>query len=357
MQGPKGSHGGSRTRVAVMGAGSIGCYVGGWLATHHDVTLVGRSAVVDTIADVGLTVTDIDGASRTTPPSMLRLSTEASAVTGADVVLVCTKSAGTAAATGQLAPFVRRETILISLQNGLRNAAAIESALEPCFPSRADRPLVLSGMVPFNVVRSGPAAWTQTVDGRLLLKDHPRVEGLARSAREAGLDVGLHPDMRAVLYAKLLLNLNNAVNALSGVPLAQQLRDRDHRRVLAACQDEALAVARAAALSPARLTTLPPGLMPRVLRLPTPVFTALAATQLRISGSARSSMADDVAAGRPTEIGELQGVVAELGERYDVATPVSHALVALVREAERAGQAGGCPHRWGGAELRAAVGV
>lgn len=335
-----------------MGAGSVGCYVGGRLSGVNPVTLVGRPAVVDALEAEGLTTVDLDGRRRTTSPDRLTLSTEASSVMGAEVVLLSTKSADTQSATTLVAPFLSSETIVISLQNGLRNATVIEGALAGVFPSRADRPLVLSGMVPFNVVRSGPASWTQTVSGTVTVKDHPRVDAFVLAARQAGLPVDVHPDMRSVLVAKLLLNLNNAINALSGRPLAEELRDRDFRRVLAACQDEALDVARAASVTPARLTPLPPAAMPALLRSPTPVFASVARTQLKISPDARSSMADDLDAGRLTEIGELQGAIADLGETYGVPTPVSHAVVALVREAEAAGER---RHRWTGSELWRAV--
>lgn len=335
-----------------MGAGSIGCFVGAHLAPAADVTLVGRPGILDAVAADGLTAVDLRGRRRTVPASELRLSTEASAVMDCDIVLLCTKSTVTADAAAMIAPFLEPDTIVVSLQNGLRNATAVDEALAQTFPSRAGRPLVLSGMVPFNVVRSAPAAWDQTVSGSIVVKDHPRVEPLVRAAGVGGLRIDVDPDMRSILFAKLLLNLNNAVNALSGEPLARQLRDRDHRRVLAACQDEALAVARAASVSPARLTPLPPAAMPALLRSPTPLFATLARTQLTIGPDARSSMADDLAAGRPTEIGELQGVISDLGDRFGVATPVSRALTALVREAE---QAGDVRRRWSGRELRRAV--
>lgn len=325
-----------RLRIAVMGAGSVGCYVGAHLTRTCHVTLIARPTVLDAIGD-GLTVTDLPGRTTTVAPPELALSTEASAVMGADVVLLTTKSADTSAATAQIAPFLHGDAIVVSLQNGLRGARLIDAALSAAHPSKATRPLVLSGMVPFNVIRTAPDHWKQATSGELIVKDHPRVDPLVKAMRGAGLAIGVHPDMRAVLYAKLLLNLNNPINALSGDPLATELRDRDHRWVLAACQDEALAVAKEAAIQPARLTALPASRMPALLRSPTPVFSTLARTQLTISPDARSSMSDDLALGRPTEIAELQGLVVDLGETYGVPTPVCRAVRDLIRQAEAEG--------------------
>lgn len=343
-----------RTKVAVMGAGSIGCYLAGWLAAAADITLIGRPALVDAIGREGLTVTDLAGRTRTVPPHSLTLATEPSAVVGADYVLLTTKTVDLTAATQQIAPYLQHDSVVISFQNGLRNASAIDEALAGAFPSRASRPLVLSGMVPFNVVRTADAHWTQTNSGRPVAKDHPRIDPFVRVAQGGGLRIEVDPDMRAVLFGKLLLNLNNAVNALTGLPLAVELRDRDCRHVLAACQDEALALARRVGVTPKRMTPLPAAAMPSLLRSPTPVFTNLARATLKVAPTARSSMADDLDAGRPTEIDELQGFVVQFGANHGAAAPVSARIVDLVREAEAAGPD---RHRWTGAQLRRAVGL
>lgn len=343
-----------RTQVAIMGAGSIGCHLGGWLASNAEVTLIGRAPIIDAIEAQGLTVSDLDGHRRTVAPTSLTLATEASAVVDADYVLMTTKSNGTARATRQIAPYLDPDSVVVSFQNGLRAASIIDEALGSAFPSRASRPLALSGMVPFNVVRTGDTHWAQTVSGRMKVKDHPRIDPFIRAAHGAGLQIGVEPDMRAVLFGKLLLNLNNAVNALTGQPLAIQLRDRDCRTVLAACQDEALVLARRLGVSPARMTPLPPALVPSLLRSPNPVFTTLSRASLKVSPQARSSMADDLSAGRSTEIDEMQGAIVALGRTHGTSTPVSSRIVDLVREAE---EAGADRRRWTGAQLRDAVGL
>ncbi len=343
-----------RTRVTVMGAGSIGCFLGGWLAAAADVTLIGRAPIIDALERDGLTVTDLRGRTRTVPPNSLTLTTDPSAVVGSDYVLMTTKTTGTHAATALVAPHLRDDSVLVSFQNGLRNASAIDEALSTSFTSRASRPLVLSGMIPFNVVRAAETHWEQTVSGRIKVKDHPRIDPFVSAAHGSGLRVEMEPDMRAVLFGKLLLNLNNAINALTGLPLAVELRDRDCRMVLAACQDEALALARRVGTPVARMTPLPPAFVPAVLRSPTRVFASISRASLKVSPRARSSMADDLERGRPTEIGELQGAVAALGELHGSPAPVCTRIVELVREAEAAGPD---RRRWTGAQLRQAVGL
>ena len=92
--------------------------------------------------------------------------------------------------------------------------------------------------------------------------------------------------------------------------------------------------------------------MTRILETPTALFTLLARTALSVHPKARSSMADDLDRGRPTEIAELQGEIIRLGLAHGIPTPVSKALVRLVGEAEADGPG---RRRWSGPALLAEV--
>ncbi len=319
------------TRIAVFGAGAIGCWVGGVLAASGtDVTLVGRKRVMGELAS-GLTTSELDGQTRTVAlGGKLTVATEAAAVGGADVVLVTVKSAQTAGAGGELAGVLPEDAIVVSFQNGVRNADVLRAAL----PGRR----VLAAMVPWNVVRRGEGAYHRASSGMLRIDDDPAAAPVLAACRAAGLAIEARNDMAAVQWAKLVMNLNNAINALSGLPLATELGQRSYRRCLAAAQAEALALLAIAKQDVARLTALPPSWMPRLLGAPDRVFGLLAKRIIAIDPEARSSMWDDFEAGRPTEIDFLQGEVVTLGEQLGRQAPVNRALVRLVRAAESGGK-------------------
>lgn len=142
--------------------------------------------------------------------------------------------------------------------------------------------------------------------------------------------------MRAVQWAKLLLNLNNAVNALANLPLRDELAQRAYRRCVALAQREALHWLARAAIRPARLTPLPAGWLPAVLDLPDPAFRVLGGRMLAIDPLARSSMSDDLASGRATEVEWINGEVVRLAAHFGGQAPVNARLCALVHDAERA---------------------
>jgi len=240
------------------------------------------------------------------------------------------KSAQTAEAGATLAGVVRENAIVISLQNGVRNVDVLRAAL----PGRR----VLAGMVPWNVVRQRAGHYHRGSSGTLMIEQDTGAAPFVDACRAADLPVVLRTDMLAVQWAKLVMNLNNAINALSGQPLATELAQRPYRRVLAAAQREALHVLAAANQPLARLTPVPPRLMPRLLELPDRVFAVLARRTIAIDPNARSSMWDDLEAKRPTEIDYLQGEVVALARRLGREAPVNAKLVELVRAAEAGGR-------------------
>jgi 2-dehydropantoate 2-reductase len=299
---------------------------------------------LDPIAADGLTLGRSGKPTTTVVPDALTLTTDPRAAADADVVLVTTKSHDTETVARSAAAHLTPGTVTISLQNGLHNPARLRGILAGP---------VLAGVVTYNVVRAAPATYLQATSGELLVEGSPAGAPFARAAAAAGVPIGQRKDIVGVQHAKLLMNLNNAVNALSGRPLGEQLADRGYRRVLALCQEEALSAFAAAGVTPARLSPLPPSARVKVLRASDSIFTTMARTALKVHPDARSSMADDLAAGRRTEIDELQGAVVGLGAEHGVATPVNYRIAALVRAAEEDG-----PHdqtAWSSAELLEAV--
>ncbi|MFI9761336.1 2-dehydropantoate 2-reductase [Streptomyces sp. NPDC051963] len=327
----------TRPRIAVMGAGSIGCHLGGHLvAAGHDVAFIGRPATLDVLRERGLTLSSSVRQPVHLAADRLTLSTTPGAAADADYVLVTVKTMGTQAAAKDLAAQLAPGAVVVSFQNGLHNPATLRAEL----PGHT----VLAGMVPYNVVQPEPGTVHQGMPGRLMTEPD---EALHAAIRTAGLAIEARTDMPAVQHAKLLMNLNNAINALSGLPLRDQLGQRSYRRCLALCQREALAAFRAAGVTPARLGPTSPGITPYALGLPDAAFRRVAAASLRIDAHARSSMWEDLQRGRPTEIDTLQGEIVALATAHGRSAPASARLVALVHEAEST------PRQWSGSELYA----
>lgn len=329
----------AQRNICIFGAGSIGCYVGGRLAaTGSAVRFVARPRIAQELAAHGLHLTDFLGADLRLRPGDLNVYTTPEAAATADLILVTVKSAATEEAGRSLAPLARPDTVIISFQNGLHNAEVLRTLLPRC--------VVLTGMVPFNVVNRGQGAFHQGSEGVLEAEQSVHLQPFLAAFERAGLPLLQHAEMLAVQWAKLLLNLNNPVNALSNLPLKQQLSQRAFRRCVGLAQREGLGLLDAIAIKPARLTPLPPHWIPRLMDVPDVLFRLLANRMLAIDPLARSSMWEDLELGRKTEVEYINGEVVRLAEKLGRSAPVNARLMALIHAAEQGGK-----RDWRGEEL------
>ena len=332
--------------VGILGAGSIGAYLGGRLTAAGVTTvLVARQPLVDAVARDGLHLSSLDGFDQTLPPSSVHIVTNPLVLASCDFILVTVKGHDTVHVARQLPTIVRHDAIVVSFQNGVGNVEILHRAL--------GEHAVLPGMVPFNVLRRGEAHFHQGTSGALAIQSLPdgRHAPLVEALDKAGLPTHAYDDLRGIQWGKLLVNLNNSINALSGLPLQQQLAQRPYRKVMAACVREGLRVLKRAGIKPKIDAPLPPSLVPALMELPNAIFRIAAKRIVAIDPNARSSMWEDLQRGRKTEVDLLNGEIVRLGAQLDVPTPINQRIVDLVKEAENRG----APPSLGADELRRRV--
>jgi 2-dehydropantoate 2-reductase len=315
--------------IGVAGAGSIGCFVGGMLAAAgRRVKVLARPRAIQEIKDNGLRLTSFEGLERNVAANQLTLSEDASIFGDVGVVLVTVKSADSADMAEIIVKYAPPDAVIVSLQNGVGNVSVLRQRL-------AGR-RVLAGMVPFNVIPAGAGRFHRSTSGDIVIEQD--AAGTAAQLSVPGLKMRATSDIAGVQWGKLLVNLNNALNALSDLPLRQQLAQRAWRRLFAAQMAEGLLAVRAEGIRPVSSTPVPAGWTPHLLRLPDAIFGALLASTMKIEPEARSSMWEDLKRGRRTEIDYLQGVISEIADRHGLQVPLSRRIVALIGDAEAAGQ-------------------
>lgn len=315
--------------ICVAGAGSIGCFVGGMLrAGGRPVSLLARPRVIQEIEVNGLKVTSFEGIEHRLTSAEITLSADPKIFAEAGIILVTVKSDDTPEIADLIAKHASKDAVVVSLQNGTGNVSVLREKL----PGRH----VLAGMVPFNVLALGDGHFHRATSGEILLEKDDA--GTAAELRQPELAFRAVDNITGVQWGKLLINLNNALNALSGLPLRDQLAQRPWRVLLADQLREALAVIKAEGIVPVSSTPLPPSLTPFVLKLPDFLFQRIAASMVKIDPKARSSMWEDLQRGRRTEIDHLQGLIVRLAQRHGLKAPLSASIAALVRNAEQAGK-------------------
>jgi 2-dehydropantoate 2-reductase len=307
--------------TVVVGAGAVGSFFGAMLArAGHQVTLIGRPAHVQAIQRQGL---QLHMAGRVEAVRMTA-TTELDAVRGADLVLFCVKSTDTEVVARQIAPWLEPEALVLSLQNGVANVAMMArhmpQAVVPAVVYVATA-MPEAGVVRHNgrgdlVIGSFRPGTGQTA------ADPRRLQAVVDLFATAQVPVRISPDVMGELWRKLMVNCAyNAISALSQMSYGQMAALPAIREVQHAVVREVVDVARADGQS---------------LLLE----DALAAME-RIAAAMpeqRSSTAQDIARGKPTEIDHLNGFVTRRGAELGIATPVNQTLHALVKLVE-SGQA------------------
>ncbi len=334
--------------VVIVGAGAVGSFMGAVLSAHgHEVVLVGRS----TLPDARPLAIDLNGKVHA-PTGPLSVTQDLAGISEVDVCIVAVKSQHTLAAAAAVRAALPPSTTVVSLQNGLDNVARLRATLGPDYD-------VVAAMMTFNVIPTA-AGFRQATAGPLVFgpgerpDSQRRVQQLRESLRARGFDARVRKDMPAVQLGKLLLNLNNGLCALTGLPLAAMLANRTTRNVFALAIREGLDVARAAGRPVGQLGVLSPRLVALALGLPDAVFFRVSRAMLAVDPAAKTSTLQDLERGRLTEIDELNGAITALASAHGRQAPINALITRGVHELEAQLGTGALPY-WSPETLRERV--
>lgn len=289
-------------KIAVMGAGAVGCYYGAMLArAGHDVTLIGRETHVAAMNRDGLLL-DF-GSSQ----EFVRVTgdTDAAGVAGSDMVLFCVKSTDTVDAGEQIKPFISPDTIVLSLQNGVDNAERLGAVLgQPVIP-----------VVVYVATSMGGAGHVKHHGrGELVIGPSAQSQMVVDTLVPAKIPVEISENANGALWAKMILNCAyNALSAITQRPYGELVQGVGVRDVMRSAVDECLAVAKADGVT-----------------VSGDVLGAVEKIAETMPGQ-YSSTAQDLARGKPSEIDYLNGYIVGKGKELGIATPTNLTLHALTK--------------------------
>ena len=290
-------------KVAVMGAGAVGCYFGGMLArAGHEVVLIARPQHVEAIAKDGLRMQTTIFDERV----CLAASSEPGAVQDAKLVLFCVKSLDTEAAGALLRPHLASDALVLCLQNGVDNADRLRTVL----PEHA----VAAAVVYVATEMAGPGHVKHHGRGELVIEPSSASEAVSQALIAADVPTEISGNVRGELWAKLILNCAyNAVSAIAQLPYGKTVAGEGIKDVMRDVVAECLAVAQADGVQVAG-----------------DVHASVAKLAASMP-SQFSSTAQDLARGKRSEIDYLNGLIVRRGEALGIATPANRVLWALVK--------------------------
>jgi 2-dehydropantoate 2-reductase len=302
-------------RIAVVGAGAVGCYFGGMLArAGAPVTLIGRAQRVEAIHRDGLFIDSVHFKERIS----VSASTELAAVRDAQLVLFSVKTVDTEDTAKLLAPYLAPETNVVSLQNGVDNAERMDFAAGI---------QAISAVVYIAAEMSAAGQVTHSGRGDLVIGNPVSNQGpseselveIAEAFTRAGVPCRISQNITLELWTKLIMNCAyNALSALSRARYGRLVNDAGSVEMMRQVVAEGVAVGNAAGV-----------------RLSADKLIAAVLELGRVVPEALSSTAQDIARGKSTEIDSLNGFLVHRGAETGVPTPVNQTLYSLVKLLER----------------------
>ncbi len=298
-------------RVLIVGAGALGGLYGALLArAGHEVTVLARGAVVDTLRANGLKLESARYGSFSVPVTVIEDPAEAGEI---DLIFFAVKAYDLESAARQIAPLVREGVTVLTIQNGIEHPRK----LAEIFGETA----VLPGVVIVSATVHAPGTVTH-VGGPALIQlgdtgtpDPERLEQVAEVFRSTGVPVETYPNLWPKLWFKFgLIAAMSGVTALSRLKLATIFSTPETRQLYHDTIEEVVSVARASGVDLPDSTT----------------DAAIAAIEKMDPLPEYGSMAYDLLAGRRIEVDTLNGSVVRLGERLGVPTPINRVITAAL---------------------------
>lgn len=312
-------------RVAVIGSGGVGGYVGGRLAkAGHTVAFLARGAHLDALRSDGLRVTSTDGdfelpsVAATDQPDQLG---------PADLFLFTVKTYDTAAAAVAIRSLLQPGATVLTLQNGIDNHQQIDTALGDG--------VALPGTIRIETTIAAPGQIAHTSKGAIIRfgeigRDGPssvRAEMLRAAFTEAGLNVQVPDNMRAELWDKFLFIVPFAgLTTLTRAPIGDILASPELTATLAYMLSEAATVAKADGVD-----------------FGADVVEKRLGWMRRLHPEFKSSMQRDLERGKRLEVDGLTGALVRLGQQHGIPTPVTSAVNAVLALEDRRAQAATAP--------------
>ncbi len=313
----------------IFGAGLIGGYVGAML-THQGlkVSMIVRPAIQARWQN-GITLSDYQGnASEKVSPVLF--SENWQQLGHCDVLWLTVKCTGVQQAAAEIAPLVGPDTLIICCQNGLGS----DQILRQHYPNNP----IIRAMIPFNVIEQTPAQLHRGSEGAFTLElgaASQQISNIASLLQHPLMPVSSTDCMTELLWAKLQLNMGNAVNALADIPVKHMLLEQGYRQVLALLMEELLTVAKAKGLALPKLSAVPASWLPKVLRLPNWLFRRLANKMLAIDSKVRTSMWWDLHHNRATEIDYLNGALVAEADALGIPCPANRTIITMIKQLEQ----------------------
>ena len=312
-------------KFAIAGAGAIGAYVGAKMArAGAEVTLFARGPHCRAMQERGVRVLGAQEEFEARP----RVVDSLTAIGPVDVVFLAVKAHSLPELAPQLPALFGPDTTAVSMQNGIpwwyfEGAERLETVDPGGVVAAAIQPRRVVGSIIYLSTGITEPGVVRHIEGNRITIGEPdgsrseRCRAISEALVQAGMRAPITTHLRQEIWVKLMGNVAfNPISALTGATLAAMVRDREVGQLVRAIMAETECLARRIGIE-----------------VPISVEQRIAGAEK--VGEHKTSMLQDLEAGRPLELNAIVGAVLEMGERLNVPMPHTRAVYACTRLLEK----------------------
>jgi len=320
-------------KIAVIGAGAIGSVVGGLLSKgREDVTLIGRKPHIYAIRHSGLMLAGPSG------KRIIEVKATGKLDFKPDLVLLTVKTQDVAPSINEIKPFLSGVPV-VTMQNGVQSDDIVAGILGK---ENIISCVVAMGSIflePGKVSYSYPSGKTALLIGDPFSPNRNRLQIISVLLNKA-LPTEISEDIRGAHWTKLIMNLNNAVMAVRGLPMQECSQYPQIRKLNINLMKEGFKVIKRTGIKLAPVPGIPLFLMKTMVWIPLPISSFVLKSKIKSYGKlpVLGSTLQSIKRGKNTEIDYLNGEIVKLGKKNGIPTPVNSLIVELVHQTETTGK-------------------
>ena len=299
-------------KIAIVGSGAVGCFFGGLFAkAGFDVTFIARQHQIEPLNLHGLTIAWSDR-EETVP---VRASASYEALSDIPYVFVAVKTQATLKTAKEIAPFLKSNACVISLQNGLDNIELLKTHIQhDCF----------AAMVYAAIAMTSPSTVKHFGGGSLVIgntrpeQSNDRIEPLYQILKLANVPTKMSKNILEDLWSKFIINcIFNSLSAIAHINYSDLMQSPGIDSLVEKVKLECLAIARHEGVN-----------------LNTESISQMIADVPKNWPKQISSTAQDLFKIKATEIDYLNGTIVEKGKKYHIDTPINEMLYSIIKMRE-----------------------
>lgn len=309
-------------KFVIIGPGAVGSFIAGSLAlSNQNVTLFGKEKHVKVIKRNKVQLKR----RKNHIIKNIKITSNLDKLKDAEIIFLCVKSQDTKTTIKQIKNHINKESIIITLQNGIKNYKIIRDNIDN---------EIIRAICTFNVYSPRPGVSILNLPGQIIIEKTKNSLLPTKILNRSKIKTTLVNNIEPYQWSKLIINLQNPVSALTNQTVIESLLDDDTRIIMNEIMKEGLDIINKANIEISKIPKIDPEKMIKRIDLYNPYILLLGSYLIGIKKEAKNSMVQSLNQNKRTEIDYINGEIVNLAKENNLEAPFNSKIVRLIKDLE-----------------------